>query len=75
MVILTSVPSDLVPTKEAARILRRSVSTVSRWVEIGKLTPALKIDGQRGPMWFDRATVEAIRAEEDAKYEPSGAAS
>lgn len=68
-------PSDLIPTKEAARILRRTVGTVCRWAAEGKLEPAIKGGGLRGPMWFDRATVEQMRADEDAKYEPEVEAS
>lgn len=69
-----AVPSDLIPTKEAARILRRTVGTVCRWVADGKLEPAIKGTGPRGPMWFEREAIEAIRSAEDAKYvEPTEA--
>ena len=64
--------AELIPTKEAARRLRRSLSTISRWVDIGKLEPVIKGTPPRGPMWFDAEVIDAMRALEDAKYEEVG---
>jgi len=37
-----------------------SRSTLSRMVRDGKIKPALKANGLRGPMWFHRSDVEAL---------------
>lgn len=36
-------------------------STLSRWVLIGKITPAQKLPGLRGAFLFDPAEVERVR--------------
>lgn len=67
---LASVPtsSDLIPTREVLEILRRSdPSTVSRYVLLGRLTPAVRAPGKRGAMFFERADAERLRAELDAE--------
>lgn len=38
-------------------------STLSRWVASGKIRPALKLPGVRGPYLFDPAEVERVRLE------------
>jgi excisionase family DNA binding protein len=53
---------DLLSTRQAADLLGTHVSTISRWVAAGKLTPALKLDGGTGPMWFARADLDALKA-------------
>lgn len=37
-------------------------STLSRWVQIGRITPAQKLPGLRGAFLFDPAEVERVRA-------------
>ncbi len=55
--------SDLLPTRAVAQLLNCSPSTISRKVAAGELTPALKVDGLRGAMFFRRSDVEALLAE------------
>ena len=50
----------LLTTQEAANRLGVSVQTVSRWVAEGKLTPALKAPGLRGPMFFGADAVDEM---------------
>lgn len=38
-------------------------STLSRWVQIGKITPAHKFTGLRGAFLFDPAEVDRVRNE------------
>jgi predicted site-specific integrase-resolvase len=38
-------------------------STLSRWVLIGRITPAYKHPGVRGPFLFDPDEVERVRLE------------
>ena len=57
---------ELVPSVEACDILGIDRSTLSRWAKDGKIRPALKLGGLRGPMWFTRADVEALAAERAA---------
>lgn len=54
------VTNDLLTTRQAADRLGVTVSTISRWVASGKLAPALRIEGLRGPMWFRPADVDAL---------------
>jgi excisionase family DNA binding protein len=56
-------PLDLITTKEAAGLLSVNGSTVNRWAEGGKLRPVAKGEGSRGPRFFNRADVEALRTE------------
>lgn len=72
---------DLVPTVDACRILDGiHPSTISRWVQLGRLTPAARVGN--GLMLFRRADVEALRdalrearaAEQAPDDEPNGVA-
>lgn len=38
-------------------------STLSRWVKSGRITPAMKLDGLRGPYLFEPSEVERVAAE------------
>ena len=51
------------PTAEAARVLGVDVRTIHRWVEVGRITPALKYPGLRGPYLFTAAEVERVQQE------------
>ena len=56
---------ELVITSEACEILGNlDRSTISRWVQLGKLTPAKRIRmGKNGAFLFRRADVEALALE------------
>jgi len=58
--ILHSVTSALLSSRQAAELLGKSVSSISRAVTAGRLTPALRLEGQTGAMWFRRDDVEAL---------------
>jgi excisionase family DNA binding protein len=60
------VPTDVISTKEAAAHLGVSVATVARLVTAGRLTPALKLEGIRGAMWFHRTDIAALTSTEAA---------
>jgi hypothetical protein len=49
-----------VTTAEAARMLGKSPSAISRMVERGRLEPTLKLPGLRGAFLFDSASIEAL---------------
>jgi hypothetical protein len=53
-------PNDLVPTSEAARILRRSPSQVARYADTGALPVAFRGPGERGALFFHRPDVDAL---------------
>jgi len=53
-------PQPLVPSKEACERLGIDRSTLMRWVAAGRITPALKGEGIRGPMWFNAADVDRL---------------
>lgn len=53
-------------TAKVADALGVDVRTVHRWVESGRITPAFKLDGLRGPYLFDAAEVERVRVEASA---------
>ena len=44
-------------SKPVAARLGKSLSTVSRLVAAGRLTPTLRLDGLRGAMWFTPAEI------------------
>lgn len=52
---------DLLTTRQAADRLGVNVSTISRWVLAGRLSPALRGDGQTGGMWFRAADIDGMR--------------
>jgi hypothetical protein len=51
---------DLVGTVEATKIIGCERSSISRWVALGKIKPALQLDGQTGAHLFHRADIEAF---------------
>ena len=64
--------TNLLTTAEAAAAIGlQSVSTISRWVESGRISPAMKLPGATGPFLFDPAEVERVRAEYAATLTPS----
>lgn len=57
-------PPVLLNSAEACALLGDiDRSTLSRWVALGRITPAAKLPGLRGPFLFDRAEVERVKAE------------
>lgn len=50
---------ELLPTRDVVERLGLSTSTISRLVQQGKLTPAIRGDGIRGGMWFRAEDIEA----------------
>lgn len=55
---------DLVGTVEAAEIIGCERSSLSRWVALGKLTPALQVGhGATGAHLFHRSDIESFAAE------------
>lgn len=55
--------SDLIPTRAVAEQLGVTVRQVHYLIETGRLTPAMKGTGPRGPMFFrpsDIANLEAV---------------
>lgn len=61
---------DLMTTAEACRFLGDlDRSTLIRWVQLGKITPAerLSVGGRYGAFRFHRADVEALAADLEAK--------
>lgn len=38
-------------------------STLSRWVQSGRIAPAVKLPGLRGPFLFEPAEVDRVKAE------------
>lgn len=51
---------------EAAEALGVDRSTISRWVERGRLAPDHKLPGRRGAYLFSRAAIEAARPTDEA---------
>jgi excisionase family DNA binding protein len=47
-------PSQYIGAAEVCRILGIDRSTLSRWVKEGRLVPAMKLPGLRGPFLFNR---------------------
>jgi hypothetical protein len=54
---------DLLTTRQVAAMLDPpvDVSTISRWVQLGKVTPAVRLPGS-GQMLFDPEEVERLAA-------------
>ena len=52
--------ADLITTEEASRILGIDRSTLTRWVQLGKIHPAMRLS-PRGPMLFKRNAVVKLR--------------
>lgn len=52
--------TNLIGTTEAARRLGVDRSTFFRWVQLGKVTPKVKMPGRTGALLFDPADVDAL---------------
>lgn len=55
--------ADRMTTKQAARRLQRSIKTVSRWAEEGRLPVLDKFPGKSGGYLFAAEDVEKLAAE------------
>jgi excisionase family DNA binding protein len=53
---------DLLTSAEVCERLNIDRSTLSRWVAAGRIAPALKMPGLRGPFLFDPAEVDRVKA-------------
>lgn len=60
---------ELIGTVEAAELLGVERSTLTRWVQLGRIAEATKLPGSRGARLFRRSDVEALAADR----EPEGA--
>ena len=57
---------SLVGTAEAAETIGVERSTLTRWVQLGRMRPAIKLPGRNGAVLFDLAEVERVAAEYQA---------
>ena len=55
--------STLIGTAEAAEVIGVERSTLTRWVQLGRMTAAHKLPGRNGVVLFDRAEVDRVAAE------------
>ena len=53
----------LIGTTAAAERCGVDRSTFFRWVQLGRITPVMKLDGRTGAMLFDPAAVDRLAAE------------
>lgn len=60
------IEAGLIGSAEAAALLKKDRSAVSRLVGAGKLTPVKKMPGPRGAYVFKRADIEALAGKESA---------
>lgn len=54
--------ANLIGTTEAAQRLGVDRSTFFRWVQTGKVQPAVKMPGRTGALLFDPADIDALVA-------------
>ena len=65
-------PDDLIPSREVAELLGCGRSTLTRWVQEGRLKEAKKFDGPTGPRLFWRKDV--LRLAKQLDRSPAGEA-
>jgi predicted site-specific integrase-resolvase len=53
----------LLSTVETADRLQVDRSTLSRWVQLGRITPAMKLPGLTGSYLFDPEEIDRVAAE------------
>lgn len=58
---------DLLSTVEAAAIIGVERSTLSRWIDSGRIAPALKLPGINGAHLFARSEVDRVAASYEAE--------
>lgn len=54
---------NLLPSADVCAELHIDRSTLSRWVAMGRITPAIKLPGLRGAFMFDADEVERVKGE------------
>ncbi len=57
----------LLSTAEVCQIVGVDRSAVTRWVQLGRLTPAMRLPGPNGAYLFHPADIEQIRRDRAAK--------
>lgn len=60
-------PEDLIPSVEATELLGVGRSTLTRWVQSGRLPEARKLPGKTGVRLFHRSDIERLRDEIEAE--------
>jgi predicted site-specific integrase-resolvase len=65
------VMAELIGTTEAAQRKGVDRSTFFRWVQLGHISPVMRLPGKTGAMLFDPSEVDALRL----PAEPAGQAS
>lgn len=53
---------DLLTSAETAERLGIDRGTLTRWVQAGRIEPAMKLPGKNGPALFDPAAVDELAA-------------
>lgn len=56
----TPTPQAHLNSAEVCERLHIDRSTLSRWVAAGRISPAIKLPGKRGPFLFDPSEVERV---------------
>lgn len=51
---------DLIDSREVCALLGIDKSTLTRWVQVNKLTPAMRVGGNNAYL-FQRSDIEALR--------------
>jgi predicted site-specific integrase-resolvase len=55
--------TDLLTSAETATRLGIDRGTLTRWVQAGRITPAMKLPGKNGPALFAPADVDALTSQ------------
>ncbi|MFM8155410.1 MAG: helix-turn-helix transcriptional regulator [Actinomycetes bacterium] len=58
---METVEPTLVSAREVCELLHISRSGLDRWLDAGRLTPALKLPGKTGAYLFHRSDIEALK--------------
>lgn len=53
-------PNDLLATVQVCELIGIDRSTLSRYVQLGRITPAMRLPGRTGSMLFNPADVAAL---------------
>lgn len=61
-------PNELLTSSQVSKLLRRSVSTITRMGKDGRLPVASEVGGIRPLRLYRRGDIEAFLADEDAKW-------
>ncbi|WP_067891344.1 helix-turn-helix domain-containing protein [Nocardia vaccinii] len=55
------IPTDLLTSEEASKLLEVDKSTLIRWVSSGDVKPVRKLPGKTGAFLFERSDIEDLR--------------